>query len=219
MTELEAIQARHSVRGYQDKPIAPETLKLLRERVQQINQESGLHIQLMEETDGVYGSTISRLSGWRNVPSYLALVGPEGPNLEEKCGYYGEKLVLYAQTIGLNSCWAGIFRAKQVWAEIRPGEKLALTIALGYGATQGKPRKSKTFQEVTELKGEAPDWFKKGVEAALLAPTAVNQQKFRFTLDENGEARLKASAAGPFVNVDLGIVKYHFELASGRTVK
>jgi len=51
------------------------------------------------------------------------------------------------------------------------------------------------------------------VEAALLAPTAVNQQKFRFTLSDR---TVKAEATGGFSSrVDLGIVKYHFERGAG----
>ena len=63
-----------------------------------------------------------------------------------------------------------------------------------------------------------PDWFKAGIEAALLAPTAVNQQKFTFTLDGDTPS-VGVSANGPFVRLDLGIVKYHFELGSGRKIR
>ena len=86
-------------------------------------------------------------------------------------------------------------------------------IALGYGATQGAPRKSKTAADVSRAEN-APEWFTKGVEAALLAPTAVNQQKFFLTL--RGDKVSARAGLGFFSKVDLGIVKYHFELGSGR---
>ena len=57
-------------------------------------------------------------------------------------------------------------------------------------------------------------WFEKGVQAALLAPTAVNQQKFLFTLVNDHTVRVEAGW-GLYTEVDLGIVKYHFELAAG----
>ena len=52
---------------------------------------------------------------------------------------------------------------------------LHLVIALGYGKTQGVAHKSRPLDEVIVSKG-APEWFLRGAEAALLAPTAVNQQ-------------------------------------------
>lgn len=62
-----------------------------------------------------------------------------------------------------------------------------------------------------------PDWFEKGIEAALLAPTAMNQQKFVFEL-KGDDVRAKVSGFGFYSKVDLGIVKYHFEVATGRHV-
>ena len=35
-------------------------------------------------------------------------------------------------------------------------------------------------QQVSNACDLTPAWFQKGVEAALLAPTAINQQKFSF---------------------------------------
>jgi hypothetical protein len=57
-----------------------------------------------------------------------------------------------------------------------------------------------------------------GVEAALLAPTAVNQQKFEFILhdDNRVEAIAKFSLIG-YAHLDLGIAKYHFEVGAGQS--
>ena len=52
-----------------------------------------------------------------------------------------------------------------------------------------------------------------GGEAALLAPTAMNQQKFFFTLA--GERVLAKAGTGFYTRMDLGIVKYHFEIGAG----
>ena len=60
-----------------------------------------------------------------------------------------------------------------------------------------------------------PDWFRKGMEAAQLAPTAVNQQKFLFTLSDGNTVTAKA-IGGFYDKVDLGIVKYHFEIGAGK---
>ena len=217
MTELQALHGRHSVRAYQKKPVDPDTAKLLKDRIAQLNEQYDLHMQYIEPAGAVFGGLASKLTGWSNVPAYIAMIGKRGDDLDERCGYVGEQLVLYAQQLGLNTCWAGIFKRKQVTAAIAEDEKLVLTIAVGYGVDHGHPRRSKSVEDVTDIK-EMPDWFKAGIEAALLAPTAVNQQKFTFTLDGDTPS-VSVSANGPFVRLDLGIVKYHFELGSGRKIR
>ena len=137
------------------------------------------------------------------------------PDAAELCGYYGEKLVLEAQMLGLNTCWVGLSYKKVPGRyTIAKGEKLHLVIALGYGTTQGVMHKSKTIDKVSKCHGNMPEWFRAGVEAALLAPTAVNQQKFRFELIGD---RVRATTGwGFYSKVDLGIAKLHFEIGSGK---
>ena len=68
---------------------------------------------------------------------------------------------------------------------------------------------------MSNVSPDAPEWFKQGVEMALLAPTAVNQQKFRFELDGN-TVMARAGLIGTCLKIDLGIVKCHFELGAGK---
>ena len=58
-----------------------------------------------------------------------------------------------------------------------------------------------------------PEWYRDGLESALLAPTAVNQQKFYFTFN-NGSPAVRIKGIGACTHIDLGIVRYHFELES-----
>ena len=102
-------------------------------------------------------------------------------------------------------------------AKIEKGEKLICVLALGYGKTQGVPHKGKNAEQVCNMQENLPEWFVAGVEAALLAPTAVNQQKFYFEYSD-GEVSAK-SGKGAYVKVDLGIAKYHFEAVSGHKVR
>ncbi len=211
MTELEAIRQRHSVRAYLPKPIEQEKVDKLTELIEECNRKGGLHLQFLQDAGGTFQRMLSKVMGLSSAPSVIACVGEDRPDLEERIGYYGEKVVLYAQQLGLNTCWAGTFQAKNVPAKIEPGERLVIVIAIGYGANQGKPHKSKTVEEVTKVSGKMPEWFRQGVELALLAPTAVNQQKFEFRLDENGKVTM-VDKKGPFSQVDLGIVRYHFKV-------
>ena len=214
MDIMEAMRARHSVRSYTDKPIEGETLQSLEALVDECNREGGLHIQLVRNEPMAFGSALAHYGKFSGVKNYLAMVGKKDKQLDEKCGYYGEKLVLAAQALGLNTCWVGLtFKKIPDAFRIADGEKLAVVIAIGYGATQGAAHRSKDAAAVSKAEG-APEWFAKGVEAALLAPTAMNQQKF--LLLPRGDKVSAKAGFGPFGKVDLGIVKYHFELGSGK---
>ena len=219
MTELEAIRARHSVRAYLEKPIPAELRRQLNDCVEALNRESGLHITIQYDDPAGFDSRLAHYGSFRNVANYIVLAGKKEGDFDFRCGYYGEKLVLFAQTLGLNTCWAALtFNKKKVRQLIPEGESLCMVIALGYGETQGRQHKSKDAAKVQELAGETPDWFKQGLEAALLAPTAVNQQKFCFSI-EAGEPTARVKGIGSCTRVDLGIAALHFELGSGRKVK
>ena len=211
MTEIEAIKARHSVRNYLDKNIEEEKINQLNELIAKCNEEGNLHLQLCIDAGDTYNRLLNKAMGLGSAPSVIACVGPDDETVEERIGYYGQRIVLFAQSIGLNTCWAGTFNKKRIPAEVKPGEKVVITIAIGYGATQGKERKSKKLEQVTS--GNNPDWFNYGVEMALLAPTAINQQKFQIDLEEDGTVTFKDKGS-MYSKVDLGIVRYHFEVGA-----
>lgn len=213
MTEIEAIYERHSVRKYMDKKIEQDKLDKLNELIDACNKEGNLHFQLCEEAGNTFNKLLNKAMGLGSAPSVIACIGPDDETLDERIGYYGEKIVLFAQQLGLNTCWAGTFNKNNLPAKEAPGERLVLSIAIGYGVNGGRERKSKTPDQVTDGKNDKPDWFNKGVELALLAPTAVNQQKFEIVLNEDDTVDF-VDKGGVLSQVDLGIIKYHFELGA-----
>lgn len=214
MNLIEAMNMRHSVRQYKNKPLEAELISALETEIEACNQENGLHIQLVTNEPKAFDGFMARYGKFSGVTNYIAMVGKKGSGLEEKCGYYGERLVLKAQQMGLNTCWVAMTYSKIKTAfTVDSGEKLCVVISLGYGETQGVPHKSKSMNEVTKADGALPDWFKSGLEAALLAPTAMNQQKFSFELTGN-QVSVRAGI-GFYAKIDIGIVKYHFEIGAG----
>ncbi len=213
MDIFEAIQTRHSVRRYLDKPIEKEKADRIQEEIDKINSQSGLNIQLMLNEPKAFDGAMASYGHFKNCKNYFAICSENGRN--EEIGYHAQKLVLLAQMLGLNTCWVALTYSKnKVPVKLNKGEKLQIVISLGYGETQGKSRPSKSIDELCSVDAEMPDWFKKGMEFATLAPTAVNQQKFHFTLNGN---KVKAkSQFGPYSKMDLGIVKLHFELGAGK---
>ena len=218
MDLLEAIKARHSVRKYEDKPIEAEKVDALRAAIDRINAESGLNVQLVLEEPKSFAAGLWKYGQFSGVKNYLVMAGPKGKEAEEKIGFYGEELVLLAQTLGLNTCWVGLTYKKIPGTfTLREGEIVHCTISLGYGANPGVQHPLKPIEDFYEADGVPPEWFLAGMEAVILAPTAVNQQKFRFILHPGNVVEAKAlfSMMG-YTHIDLGIAKYHFEVAAGK---
>ena len=222
MTIQEAIEARHSVRAYKDQPLADEVARRLEEEIAVVNQKGNLHVQLIRNEPKAFQGTMAKYGKFRNANNYIVMAGKKAEDLDERVGYNGEHLVLLAQTLGLNTCWVGLSYSKVPGTYVLDeGEKIACYIAIGYGETQGVGHKIKTVGQVSNASDATLSWFRKGVEAALLAPTAVNQQKFSFEYvgvkDGHHQVRAKKgfSMIG-YTKMDLGIAKYHFEIGAGK---
>lgn len=223
MTELEAVKCRHSIRKYVNRPIPRESIDILRSKIAEINalNDSQLNIQLVTNERKAFTGFLSygKFSG---VENYFVVAGRPGPDLDFNAGYYGEKLVLLAQQLGLNTCWVGLtYRKIKEVLTLRPGDKIVCYISLGFGDEGGIKHKIKTPRQVSNVTEDSPQWFKNAVDAALLAPTAVNQQKFHFDLlpksDPKAEDEVEASREFSMVGytkIDLGIACLHFEIGA-----
>ena len=221
MTLLEAIQARHSVRKYRPEPIDGAVLDALRPQIAAANEAGRLHIQLVTDEPKAFAGPLSygSFSGVRN---YFVMAGAKTDDLDERIGYYGERLVLLAQTLGLNSCWAGLSYTKVAGTyTLEKDEKIGCYIALGYGETQGVQHKSRPLGEISNASDLTPEWFRRGALAAQLAPTAVNQQKFFIEfLGRRGSGLplvsiRKGTSLFGYTKMDMGIAKLHFEIGAG----
>ncbi len=215
MDLIEAIRARHSVRAYTDEPVSQANIDELRRLADKLNRESGLKMQVVAGDTKAFSGFMAHYGKFRNVTNYIALVGSKwSSTVDEKVGYYGERLVLRATQLGLGTCWVGLtYSRNRDVVKVEQNERLVCVIAFGHIAESGRAHKTKTRAQVMSAT-DAPQWFIDGVDAALLAPTALNQQKFKFKLLDNG--KVKASAGlGFFSKVDLGIVKCHFEIGAG----
>lgn len=213
MQMLDLMKERHSVRQYSDKKIEGDVKSKLNKYVASINEESGLSMQIFYNEPNCFNSMLAHYGKFSNVKNYIAIVGKKEE--QEKSGYYGEKLVLKCQELGLNTCWVALTHGK-VNVQTKPQQKLLILITLGYGTNTGVAHKSKPIKELCK-EDAYPEWFMKGMEAVSLAPTAMNQQKFLFEM-KNGQVYAKA-LMGFYSKIDLGIVKYHFETVTGHKVR
>ena len=185
----------------------------LKAYIEECNQKSGMHIQLCLNKPNAFDSFMAHYGSFKNVTNYIAIVGKKGKDFEEMCGYWGEKVVLKATQLGLSTCWVALtYNKGKNGAKIEDGEKLSCVISLGYGAVEGVAHKNKPMESLCKIDGPMPEWFRKGMEAAMLAPTSMNQQKFLLTL--NGNTVTAKAGIGFYTKLDLGIVKCHFEIGA-----
>ena len=218
--DIETVRARHSVRQFTDEPLTADQKQTLSALISECNAEGGIHLQLVTDEPHAYGRSImakyGKFSGVRN---YVCLVAGKGDDAEESLGYYGEMVVLKAQELGLNTCWCGLsFSKRNVDCEVARDEMIHGLIALGNGVSQGVQHKSKSPDMVSEGYNLAASWFRRGVDCALLAPTAVNQQKFHFEYSQGNKVKA-STGSGFFSHMDLGIAKLHFEIGAGCPVE
>lgn len=155
MDIMEAMKKRHSVRQYIKRPLEENIVKELKREAEACNREGGLNIQLVTREPKAFDGFMAHYGKFSGVTDYIALIGEKDKYLDEKCGYYGERLVLKAQQLGLNTCWVAMTYKKVPGAfTANPGEKLTAVIALGYGMTQGEERKSKTLEQVSNISSD-----------------------------------------------------------------
>ncbi len=215
MDALELMRQRHSVRQYRDSAIDEGTRSAIDEYIKELNKQSGLDMIAVYDEPECFNSRLAHYGRFENVKNYIVIAGKKGEDNDEKAGYYGELAVLKLQELGLRSCWVALTHGKSR-AVLEEGEKEIIIISFGYGKTDGVAHRSKSTDRLSDLNENSPEWFKRGVEAAMLAPTAVNQQRFRLILMDENEVKMELPRFGNLVKLDAGIVKCHFELAAGK---
>lgn len=221
MITVETIRERHSVREYDGKPLDQAEFDALGAVVEEYARESGLDIQLVGNNPEVF-NVIARFGLIRGCRTHVAFVVDDakarGVAADEAIGYWGQKIVLAAQDMGLNTCWCALCSRKKSRAVVAPGKKVRLIIAAGHGKTQGSPRKTKSAGVLSSVECEkAPAWFTTAMGAAQLAPTAMNNQNFKITLLSDGRTvRIDAPQSG-LNAIDQGIVRRNFEIAANES--
>ena len=132
----QAMYERHMVRKYLDKPIPQECREKIEQHTRMLNDEYGVDISLVLDNTEAFNAAIKLILA-KGVRNYFILAGPESADLNERLGMAGADLMLYCQTLGLNTWWVGGTFNRMKMEEKAKGEKVIGIIALGYGATQG----------------------------------------------------------------------------------
>lgn len=214
MNILELMRHRHSIRSYLDKEVTSDVQDVLNAYIERLNKRFDTNIQIFYNDPAFFDNSTKAYGNFSNCKNIIALVGKD----EFQLGYVGELLVLKAEELGLNTCFVGLtYKKSQVSKRIKigPKEKLYCSIALGYGANRGAQHVNKDISTLVSLEGEKPNNYDEVVEAALLAPTAINQQKFKVVFKDNSVSVIKRGI-GFYIDMDLGIVQSHVDLITNK---
>lgn len=244
MEELyEAIFQRFSVRTYQlaeptdlfsdlEKKLADITPIKSHSRIDLVKGRAAV-TKVLTGNVGRYG-IISNPAG------FLGFVGDTNKDhYLEEIGYQGEQAILWATKLGLGSCWVGgLFKpdkGTELLSPLGPNEKLIAIATLGLKAEGSKTNlKRRAMKFLTANRGKKatlsdvidplavstlPAPIVKGLEAVLVAPSAVNRQPWRFQL-EGSNLSLYSTATNPTstdsTRLDCGIAMCHFTIAAHR---
>jgi hypothetical protein len=149
-----------------------------------------------------------------HAPQYLILSGQGAPGEREQAGFLYEQLVLWLDMRDIGSVWLGGTRAKQANPH---GQDL---ITLAFGRAQGAVHREKSAfkrKPIAEITN-APD--DPCIQAAHLAPSAINVQPWYFMKDQTGISVYRRTLRPPlslvysFGDFDMGIALAHYAVAA-----
>jgi nitroreductase len=223
----DAIEKRHSVRKYSEEPVSSDLMAEIEQTCDEFRPFPGARAVLVKEPKSdVFKGLIGPILKVKRAPHYVAFVGDTEVNhFETALGYLGEGIILEATTRGLNTCWVtGFFRPDRTEEDvaIRDGEQIVGISPIGY-AEESKDRVGnkrehdrKSLSKLIESGNLDKEWVKEALEAARLAPSAVNRQPWRFevsstsiTISYGGLIDWGSSKA-----IDCGIAMLHVELGA-----
>lgn len=153
MNIVEAMERRHAVRDFSDRPIDDDTLRALNEAVDAANADGGLDVQLVQDDTDAFGGCPTHYGRFKNVRYCIALIGSDDEDpaqLDRKVGYYGERLALTATQLGMGSSWVVLHETHDHDGRWRlgEGERMPAALALGYGNRPGRAHRSKPLEEL-----------------------------------------------------------------------
>lgn len=232
----DAINVRCSRRIYdKSKPVTSEIKDRLHFICNSFRPYSSARVEFVSEPpDDIFAHSLGIYGNIKNAPSFLAFIGDmSDPHVQEKVGYTGEGIILEATTLGLSTCWVALFyNARKVKSMISLDrhEKLIAVSPTGYSTEQwtfqrkmmsgfGINHKRNHLSAIVNGLEEPQwdDWARAAVEAARIAPSAVNRQPWKFEIARDG-ITVSTAGHGPEFNIsrrlDCGIAMMHIELGA-----
>lgn len=205
---------RFSVRKYSGMP-SDDELSMLGETSRLLSAK-GVRVAIGADKRVFSPNLFTRFPG---AECFAAFIAQENAELET-VGYMGEAFILEATAMGLGTCWVGMYNkrvAREIVA-IGENERLCCITPIGVSAEEyiGRPRKP--LDRLTGLDQQSlidlPEWQQRALECARLAPSAMNRQALKYTIEQNNIVVQKTSGNFGYGEIDMGIAMLHIELGA-----
>ena len=238
MKMSDLIRKRRSVRTFDGTPLREEDADAILEFASRVENPFGLPVEwkiLDGKKEGLSSPVITGTN------TFIAGKMQQSARAEEAFGYTFEKIVLFAESLGVGTTWiAGTMdrKAFEQAVDLKENEVMPCVSPLGY------PAAKMSLRETLMRKGIKADsrfdfeklFFDKTFDNALteqnagelslplemvrLAPSAVNGQPWRLVTDKDRvhfyekRSRGLASNGWDIQRIDMGIALSHFELGA-----
>ncbi len=230
-----AIPKRRSRRQFEPTPVVPELLEHLRTVCTEFRPfPNARAVVVTESPDRVFRGAVGPYGKIKGAPAFIAFIGNmDSPHVQEEVGYTGEGIILEATSLNLATCWVGGFFRPKVVASligISENERVLAVTPIGYATERqtqeerlmtgfGLTHRRKALSRIATglQKSEWTDWIKAALEAARLAPSAVNRQPWKIHVEPDS-ITVSVNRRVPNFNVsrrlDCGIAMLHIEVAA-----
>ena len=188
MNLYEAIFVRKSVRSYTGEALSPQLLDKVKAHYRELTGLFGgieTEISVLDNRRGQQ-RILSLFSV--KAPYYLVFYSEEAPRYLMNMGYLMEQMVLYMCSLGIGTCFIGSNKIKKELQE-KDGRKMVGIVAFGKskGSHVRKQAEAKrlSIDQLCIFKEVPRQWMRQLLESARLAPSAMNDQPWRFVVYDN----------------------------------
>lgn len=233
MEPYEAIFKRKSTRQYSTEPLTDDEISTVEKIVESADRlkDTGLKVHIVRDGKVVHELFKGIISNYTKViaPHYLVVTSDDVPGWRENSGYTVEQIVLELTRIGLATCWIGGHADREslkTTLGVDRSRVAGVFIAFGKPAVEGDqyrkdPGDAKRKPLAQIVTGQPDETWTTILEAARIAPSAVNSQPWRFFIEPDRVdlciVRLNPVAQrlyGALTPVDAGIVLKHVVIAA-----
>jgi len=245
-TPLEkVIERRRSVRTYENRPLSPEIRSQLNHYIATLSNPFSAEVTfaLLDANKAENKTRLGTYGMIRGASEYIGSTVRQSEYDLEGLGYAFEKLILYAASIGLGTCWLGGTFKRSAFAEafaVREGVLFPAITPVGW---ETAPRMAEKMMRRTVRADNRLPWelifFKNDFRAPLdsagsnaggyafplemvrLGPSASNKQPWRAVLREGSVHFYEYKTPGysdrfsyDIQRIDMGIAACHFHLTA-----